>query len=135
MSVLLALVLAAGIVSPASYDERHILWHVNVERAALGLPAIARCNGLMPIAEWRAQAIRSAFAHNLAGVERRIPYRWSAVSEILAWTTFRDWSGWMAQAWMASPSHRAVIVDRWRCWGSGVVRAGGGTWAVVVFIR
>ena len=92
-----------------------IVHEINEQRIARGLPIVTPSSRLARLAERHSRRILLAdrLSHFLGGsVRQRVPGRW--VGEALAWAP-RDSHATapvVVRAWMSSPSHRAVLLDR-----------------------
>lgn len=107
---------AAVYISPPNDSEAAVFAAVNAERAKLGLDALEFDETLLSAARLRASQLASAhmLSHttpdggDVFAILRRMNVRYRAAGENLA----RGFScaSAMADAWMASPPHRANIV-------------------------
>jgi hypothetical protein len=155
--VLLVLTLVVGLapsVGAADLDvgdaaraaaERHALDLTNQRRVARGLIRLRLDTRLTELARQRAQYMADTgnFSHTQSGGTTVFDMigdaniRWYAAGEIIAWNTAGplDYSAEFAvQGWMASPSHKAIVVsDDYNYVGFGVAVAANGTryWAGV----
>lgn len=146
-SLVLASALTAGCLPPqpfraagdqsAASSEDSLLSLINNERARAGVGALALSPGAAAGAEeWSAHMAGSnRLAHNpdLAGS--------LAAHGIDGWSTAGENVGYgssieeVHQRFMASPAHRANILNRsFSQAGVGVVEVGGTTWITIVFI-
>ena len=117
--------LAAGVEPP---DERcaPILDNINAERAKVGLPALARTSELAAAAIVRAQEQEQLFSHTRPNgsdwwtVDSRVCYGENLARD---YTTAEG----VVAAWMASPTHKEVMLDDYKTCGIGVYVTPGGT--------
>ncbi|SHK43259.1 Cysteine-rich secretory protein family protein [Selenomonas ruminantium] len=92
-----------------------VLDYVNAERQEAGLQPLAMDEGLAVISETRAREAGVYFAHQrpdgrcAQSVMEDVPYSW--FGENLAVSTDAE-AAEIVQAWMASPAHRANILNR-----------------------
>jgi uncharacterized protein YkwD len=134
---LLVLALAlATLVLPASpalagSDEAHIASRVNSERTARGLPALRQVADLQAVARQHAQVMAST---------GRMHHNPLLTSQVVSWSRVAENVGYAPSAeavhvaLMASPGHRANILDRGVSqMGIGVVWSGGRLWVTQVF--
>jgi uncharacterized protein YkwD len=108
---------AAGV---ATAHERAVVGLLNELRAERGLPPLALVDGLVRAARQHSRAMlaRGVFAHELAGgasFDRRIRrfHRARTLGETIAWGAgdYGTPAG-TVEMWMASPPHRAILLDR-----------------------
>ena len=105
------------IVSPAMASSLYgeVLDCVNAERQAAGLQPLAMDEGLAAVSVTRAREAGVYFAHqrpdgrSAQSVMEDVPYSW--FGENLAVSTDAE-AAEIVQAWMASPAHRANILNR-----------------------
>ena len=99
----------------ASALEADVLHFVNAERLAVGLQPLAMDEGLAAASATRAREAGVHFAHQrpdgrrAQSVMEDVPYSW--FGENLAVSTDAE-AAEIVQAWMASPAHRANILNR-----------------------
>ena len=127
-------VATAGVVSGPAQE---ILADANAARAAAGLPALVIDASLTDVAQnWNnAMAATATLAHNpYTGVQ--IPAGWQSWGENVGWTKPAD-AQRLHDAWMASPGHRANLLNpAFTHIGIGwTVDAGGRSWATQVFAQ
>lgn len=104
-------------VSPAMASSLagEVLDCVNAERQAAGLQPLAMDEGLTVVSATRAREAGVYFAHqrpdgrSAQSVMEDVPYSW--FGENLAVSTDAE-AAEIVQAWMASPAHRANILNR-----------------------
>lgn len=157
--LLVALAIVGALISPASavawtsgpsstaeYRLEYLIKSAHYKRCGRG-HAIARYWPLKAPARWRAKdmVVRNYFSHTIKGTSRhvwdyfgRYGIRWSRAGEIIAWNTYSDsQSPYVAmRGWMASPSHRAIILDcRYTRMRVGSYKQGSKHMYVALFIR
>lgn len=117
MFSLLVFAIFVMMVSPvmASSLAGEVLDCVNAERQAAGLQPLAMDEGLTVVSATRAREAGVHFAHqrpdgrSAQSVMEDVPYSW--FGENLAVSTDAE-AAEIVQAWMASPAHRANILNR-----------------------
>lgn len=113
--LVLAILVMAASPAMASGLEGDVLHFVNAERQAAGLQPLAMDEGLAAASETRAREAGVHFAHqrpdgrSAQSVMEDVPYSW--FGENLAVSTDAE-AAEIVQAWMASPAHRANILNR-----------------------
>lgn len=113
--LVLAVLLWTTSSAMASGFAGNVLHHVNAERQAAGLEPLAMDEGLAAAAEIRAREAAVHFAHQrpdgreAKSVMENTPCSW--FGENLAVSTDAE-AEEIVQAWMASPAHRANILNR-----------------------
>jgi uncharacterized protein YkwD len=91
-------------------------------------------------------AVRDYFSHTIKGTSYNVFHylyprygiRWSRAGEIIAWNTYGDYAsvGEAMRGWMASPGHRAIILDcRYTRMRVGSYKLGSKHLYVALFIR
>ena len=127
-----AVALAAG-MEPADPRCETILTAINAERANAGLPALMRTSELAAAATVRAKEQEQLFSHTRPNgsdwwtVDSRVCY-----GENLAknYTTAET----VVAAWMASPTHKEVMLNDYKTCGIGVyVATNGNTYIAAEF--
>jgi uncharacterized protein YkwD len=125
---------ASGDQSAAS-SEASVLSLVNNERARAGVPALSLSDGAAVAAEqWSGQmASTNRLAHNpdlAGGLAANGVNDWSTAGENVGYGSSVEE---VHQRFMASPAHRANILNRsFRQAGVGVVEVNGTTWITIV---
>lgn len=111
----------------------------NAARAQYGLPPLTTSEAINSVAATRVQQITTNFAHPTSWqwLFDAIPGCESALGENIAYyTTGAEPAGWPVSAWMASPSHKANILNPgWNYQGSAMLLANGRTYAVQIFSK
>lgn len=83
-----------------------------------------------------AYAATRAGATDHAGFYATPPAGHGMVGEILGWIDAPDAVPWLMERWLASPTHRRILMDpSWRWVGAAVRRRGTWTYAAVEFSR
>lgn len=110
--------------------EARFVTRINAERARLGLPAL----------RVRARLTEYARQHSVAMSRQRTLFHTRNFSALCCWSSIAENVGvgfdvpTLHQAFMASPAHRANILDpRMRSVGVGVYRSGGRMWVTQIF--
>ena len=137
-STLLTALLAGGLAvslitgtpaSAATTLERAVVTKINASRVAHGLRALPIRSGLTYQAHKHSAAMASRHRLYHSDLSRICCYRAVGENVGYATTVYR-----VHKALMASPGHRANILDRrWRGVGVGVVKSGGYLWVTEIF--
>lgn len=133
LTVLLLAVLLAGCWTP---DDNDLLDRVNRYRTELGLPTVDRSDTLHDIACKRAGDLLAAGtikhgtqADAVASMAEYGPWRWMGEDLAVDTSTSNVFA-----AFVASPTHRAVLIDeRWTRAGICVLHSTGAIWVVARF--
>jgi uncharacterized protein YkwD len=118
-----ALAVPAGAVADGLERPQRMLAAVNEVRAQHGLPAYKGSDTLHRSARrYAAWMVRAEYFGHLPRI--RASSRFSLLGENLAWHTGRRPPAWRTiQAWMGSPTHRALILHPGFRWlGAGLAR-------------
>jgi uncharacterized protein YkwD len=103
---------------------RVVLQRVNATRLARGRPRIRWDSRLAVIADDRARRAAAIAPRHPGGLDRAMSGRWVDAGEALAW--LYGWRVDPVPLWMASPAHRALLLDpSWTHGGVGIYRSGG----------
>jgi uncharacterized protein YkwD len=104
---------------------RVVLQRMNGARILRGRRRLVWDNRLAVIADDRARKAARIERHpSGASLDAAMSGRWANAGEALAW--LHDWRGDPVSLWLASPAHRALILDpSWTHGGVGIYRAGG----------
>jgi uncharacterized protein YkwD len=103
---------------------RVVFHRVNLARLARGRRRLVWDNRLAAVADDRARRAARIEPRHPGGLDAAMSGRWSDAGEALAW--LHDWRVDPVPLWLASPEHRALILDpSWTHGGVGIYRAGG----------
>jgi uncharacterized protein YkwD len=126
LTTVLALSAGVTLVGPAGAatpTQGAMVEQVNVVRAGQGLRALRAAPVLHHSARRYARwMVRHDYFGHLSRI--RAAHRFNLLGETLAWHSgSRARVGWTVRAWLASPGHRALLLDpRFRWLGAGMAR-------------
>jgi hypothetical protein len=142
LALALALLLIASGPASAFYGlsrpESYLAYRVRVVRHE---SYSKLTQAMINIAGRRAYEISFDFRH--VDLHTRGVPLWCWWGEIIAWTAIddptdpyrRSTASWTIRAWLASPSHRTVLLGRWTRYGTGMLFRNGRWYLVVDFAR
>ena len=124
-----------GVAAPASATPADSLYSlVNQERAAKGLPALARNASIEAVAvNWANQMAASGTMQHNPNYSSQLPGGWTAVAENVA--QGQPTAAEMNADWMNSPGHRANILGDFTSIGIAFITVNGTTWGVQNFAK
>jgi hypothetical protein len=129
-----ALVVVTGPVSAAlPQPEAYLAYRVRVVRHEAHYHYTTLLNS---IAEQRSREIVTNFVHTYDLWDRGIPTScgWGEIIASKTGDDGKDAVRWMIPAWLASPTHAAVLLDpRYEHWGVGMTHSGDRWYGVVIF--
>lgn len=134
-TLFLAAFAVVGVAAPATATPADSLYSlVNQERAANGLPALARNASMEAVAvNWANQMAASGKMQHNPSYSSQIPGGWTAAAENVA--QGQPTAAEMHKDWMNSPGHRANILGDFTSIGIAFVTANGTTWGVQNFAK
>jgi hypothetical protein len=134
-TLFLAAFAVVGVAAPATAAPADSLYAlVNQERAANGLPALARNASMEAVAvNWANQMAASGKMQHNPSYSSQIPGGWTAAAENVA--QGQPTAAEMHKDWMNSPGHRANILGDFTSIGIAFVTANGTTWGVQNFAK
>jgi hypothetical protein len=135
VTLFLAASAVVGVAAPATAAPADSLYSlVNQERAANGLPALARNASIEAVAvNWANQMAASGTMGHNPSYSSQIPSGWTAAAENVA--QGQPTAAEMHRDWMNSPGHRANILGDYTSIGIAFVTANGTTWGVENFAK
>jgi uncharacterized protein YkwD len=126
LTTVLALLAGVTLVGPAGAAtpiQRAMVDEVNAVRAGHGLSSLSAAPALHRSARRYARwMVRNDYFGHLSRI--RAARRFDLLGETLAWHSgLRPRVAWTVRAWLASPGHRALLLDpRFRWLGAGMTR-------------
>ncbi|GAB3030545.1 hypothetical protein GCM10027052_03440 [Parafrigoribacterium mesophilum] len=135
VTLLLAAFAVTGLSAPASAAPADSLYAlVNQERAANGLPALARNPSIEAVAvNWANQMAASGTMKHNPSFSSQIPAGWTAAAENVA--QGQPTAQRMHSDWMNSAGHRANILGDYTDIGIAFISVNGTTWGVEDFAK